>query len=168
MDLDEMVDEQIKKLIDKADQIFENQLNKETLTKERQDQITIAREEEGRINIRIQQLKRKKQSKETSLQAAHLLYEGHKEYFDLIWTYRGDVLIEKLHERFSEDEIRNIYWKALDSYNSLVGRKSPKELREEIDSIDIEIFELERQRRKLRKDISSKLSDIEIDLELLS
>lgn len=150
----------IKDLVAKADNI----VLKEQTEKQRQIEITKAREEDGRLKIRIEQIEKQRDALIININAAQMVYEGHKDYFDMIFSLEGDHLIDALHKRFSPDEIRNIYWRALDAYRSLVGKKSPNELKEGIIELERELENLQSKRAELQTYMLERIQKLYLNL----
>jgi len=155
------LDEEIKNIVEKADEI----VVKEEITKERLATLTKLREEDGRIKHKLLQLEKEINEKTQNIEITNRLQHEYKDYFELIRSYSGQKLLDKL-----EEEIDGYNW---EEYSKIQDRlyyaskdKSVIELQEELDQLKKKYDQYQQKRSDLvdnailiLKDFDDRLSN---------
>ncbi|MHA2503874.1 MAG: hypothetical protein ACXAE3_13525 [Candidatus Kariarchaeaceae archaeon] len=157
------MDDEFKKIISRADQIVSFELTK----KERFQTLTALREEDGRLKIGIQNLRRDAKELRANLDSAHCLRNEYEEYFTIITIYSGTEQQEVL-----KDHIADYNWATYaniqDQYYALTKDIPLEQMENEYQAIVERYQRYELRRRELVERSLRILSEIDRSLKNLS
>ncbi|MHA2251001.1 MAG: hypothetical protein ACXAD7_11600 [Candidatus Kariarchaeaceae archaeon] len=143
--IDKTINESIEALIKKAEKIvaLEEAENKKI------ESLTQAREEDGRLAIRIKIFNDEKNLVEHHINRIEIYQYEYQEIFDLLQTYSGDTLREKIHDH--PDMTWDYYTKVYHNYLQILDGKTIIELQDRLNNYQGQVNELQIKRMEHQK-----------------
>ena len=154
------IDEEFKKIIEKADRIVTH----EVIQQDRVNTLSRLREEDGRLKIKINQMKKGYQELAQKIQDAKSILSTYERYFEIIDKYSGEEQQEVLTQEI-DDYTWSKYSKIQDDLYALTKDIPIPDLEAELHEMGRKLAEFEERRGSLLENSLLILADIDKDLE---